>query len=253
MKINFLGTGTSQGVPVIGCDCPVCRSVDFRDKRLRSSLHIETDGISFVIDTGPDFRQQALRAPIRQLDAVLYTHAHKDHTAGMDEIRSFNFLQKKDMPIYGQAEVIDQLKREFAYVFAEHKYPGVPSVLVNTIDKSPFSIEGVNITPIEVMHYRLPVLGFRVGDLTYITDAKTINDEEKEKIKGSEVLILNALQKQPHISHLTLEEAIALAEEIGARHTYFTHISHRLGLHKEVDAELPDGMNLAYDGLKIEF
>lgn len=253
MKINFLGTGTSQGVPVIGCDCPVCRSVDFRDKRLRSSIHIETDGISFVIDTGPDFRQQALRAPIRKLDAVLYTHAHKDHTAGMDEIRSFNFLQKKDMPIYGQAEVIDQLKREFAYVFAEHKYPGVPSVLVNTIDKSPFSIEGVNITPIEVMHYRLPVLGFRVGDLTYITDAKTINDEEKEKIKGSEVLILNALQKQPHISHLTLEEAIALAEEIGARHTYFTHISHRLGLHKEVDAELPDGMNLAYDGLKIEF
>ena len=253
MKINFLGTGTSQGVPVIGCDCPVCRSVDFRDKRLRSSIHIETDGISFVIDTGPDFRQQALRAPIRKLDAVLYTHAHKDHTAGMDEIRSFNFLQKKDMPIYGQAEVIDQLKREFAYVFAEHKYPGVPSVLVNTIDKSPFSIEGINITPIEVMHYRLPVLGFRVGDLTYITDAKTINDEEKEKIKGSEVLILNALQKQPHISHLTLEEAIALAEEIGARHTYFTHISHRLGLHKEVDAELPDGMNLAYDGLKIEF
>ena len=253
MKINFLGTGTSQGVPVIGCDCPVCRSVDFRDKRLRSSIHIETDGISFVIDTGPDFRQQALRAPIRKLDAVLYTHAHKDHTAGMDEIRSFNFLQKKDMPIYGQAEVIDQLKREFAYVFAEHKYPGVPSVLVNTIDKSPFSIEGVNITPIEVMHYRLPVLGFRVGDLTYITDAKTINDEEKEKIKGSEVLILNALQKQPHISHLTLEEAITLAEEIGARHTYFTHISHRLGLHKEVDAELPDGMNLAYDGLKIEF
>ena len=252
MKITFLGTGTSQGIPVIGCDCPVCRSVDFRDKRLRSSIHIETDGISFVIDTGPDFRQQALRAPIRKLDAVLYTHAHKDHTAGMDEIRSFNFLQKKDMPIYGQAEVIDQLKREFAYVFAEHKYPGVPSVLVNTIDKSPFSIEGVNITPIEVMHYRLPVLGFRVGDLTYITDAKTISDAEMEKIKGSEVLILNALQKQPHISHMTLEEAIALAEEIGARHTYFTHISHRLGLHKEVDAALPDGMSLAYDGLKIE-
>ena len=251
MKVTFLGTGTSQGVPVIGCDCEVCRSIDFRDKRLRSSIHVEVDGLSIVVDTGPDFRQQMLREGVNKLDAVLFTHEHKDHTAGMDDIRSFNFKQKKDMPIYGREHVIEQLKREFAYVFASHKYPGVPQVMVNIIENEPFEVEGVSIVPIEVMHYKLPVFGFRIKDFTYITDAKTVAPEEVEKIRGSKVLVINALQFDPHISHMTMEEAIAFAQDIGAEHTYFTHISHRLGKHKPVEAKLPEGMTIAFDGQKI--
>lgn len=252
MKITFLGTGTSQGVPVIACSCEVCKSVDYRDQRLRSSIYVETDQFKIVIDTGPDFRQQMLRERINELDAVLFTHAHKDHTAGMDDIRSYNFVQKKDMPIYATADVQDQLKQEFSYIFAAKKYPGIPQVSLREIGKEPFSINGQTIIPIEVLHHKLPVLGFRFGDFTYITDANYISDEEKEKIKGSKILVLNALQKQPHISHFTLEEAIQLAEELGAEKTYFTHISHQLGLHAEVSRELPENVALAWDGQKIK-
>ncbi|WP_288369182.1 MBL fold metallo-hydrolase [uncultured Algoriphagus sp.] len=251
MNIRFLGTGTSQGVPVIGCDCEVCRSVDFRDKRFRCSVHIETEGKSLVIDTGPDFRMQMLRADIHQLDAVIYTHEHKDHTAGLDDIRPFNFRQKKDMPVYGRSQVLNQIRQEYSYVFSEKKYPGVPQVLPIEIDGEAFEVEGITIHPIPVMHHKLPVLGFRVGDFTYITDANYISEESKEKIKGSKILVLNALQKTPHLSHFTLEEAIEMAQMLGAEQTYFTHISHKLGLHREVESELPEGIHLAYDGLML--
>lgn len=252
MKVTILGSGTSQGVPVIGCECEVCRSIDFKDKRLRSSIHIEVDNLSLVFDSGPDFRQQMLRSKIKKLDALLFTHEHKDHTAGMDDIRSFNFLQKKDMPVYARAQVIDQLKREFEYVFAKSKYPGVPQVQVHEIKNEPFNIDQTTITPIRVMHYKLPVFGFRIKDFSYITDAKTISDEEKAKIKGSKVLVINALQKSSHISHLTLEEAIALSQELNAEKTYFTHLSHKMGKHREVEAELPEGIEIAFDGLEIK-
>jgi len=251
LNIRFLGTGTSQGVPVIGCDCEVCRSVDFRDKRFRCSVHMETEGKSLVIDTGPDFRMQMLRADIHQLDAVIYTHEHKDHTAGLDDIRPFNFRQKKDMPVYGRSQVLNQIRQEYSYVFSEKKYPGVPQVLPIEIDEETFEVEGITINPIPVMHYKLPVLGFRVGDFTYITDANYISEESKKKIKGSKILVLNALQKTPHLSHFTLEEAIEMAQMLGAEQTYFTHISHKLGLHREVESELPEGIHLAYDGLML--
>ena len=251
MTVTFLGTGTSQGVPVITCTCDICQSLDFRDKRLRSSIHIQSDDISLVVDTGPDFRQQMLRERIRKLSAIVFTHQHKDHTAGMDDVRSFNFSQKKDMPVFARKEVIEQIKQEFAYVFAEVKYPGVPRIETHEISNSPFEVENLLIQPIEVMHHKLPVFGFRIGDFTYITDANFISDEEMEKIKGSKILVLNALQKQPHISHYTLEEAIEVSQKIGAEQTYFTHISHRLGLHQEVQKELPENIFLAYDGLKL--
>jgi len=251
VKISLLGTGTSQGIPVIGCKCSICQSLDFRDKRLRSSIHIEVDGTSIVIDSGPDFRQQILREGINKMDALLFTHEHKDHTAGMDDIRSFNFLQKKDMPIYADSRVIDQLKREFTYIFEESKYPGVPKVEVHEITNTPFLVNDITITPIEVMHYKLPVFGFRIKDFTYITDAKTISAAEREKIKGSKVLIINALQIDEHISHLTLDEAITLSRELEVEQTYFTHISHKLGGHNLVEASLPDNIKLGYDSLKI--
>ncbi|NQZ78180.1 MAG: MBL fold metallo-hydrolase [Ekhidna sp.] len=251
MKVTFLGTGTSQGVPVIGCQCEVCKSVDYRDNRLRSSLFIEVNGTNIVIDTGPDFRQQMLRERIDKLDAVLFTHAHKDHTAGMDDIRSYNFRQKRDMPVYASKEVQDQLKQEFSYIFAQNKYPGIPKVDLHTIDGSPFSINGNTITPIEVMHHKLPVYGFRFDDFTYITDANFISEKEKKKIKGSKILVLNALQKEDHISHFTLAEALALMEELQPEKGYLTHISHRLGLHRDISSELPDNIKLAWDGLSI--
>ncbi|PRY87424.1 MBL fold metallo-hydrolase [Mongoliibacter ruber] len=252
MRVTFLGTGTSQGVPVIGCDCTVCSSLDFRDKRTRTSIFIETGDINIAVDTGPDFRIQILRERIKKLDAILYTHEHKDHTAGMDDIRPFNFSQKKDMPIYGTKKVLAQIKREFAYVFEEVKYPGVPSVIPFEIENKAFEVEGIHIMPIKVMHYRLPVFGFRIADFTYITDAKTIDPEELDKIRGSKVLVVNALQKTHHISHFTLDEAIELVEEIKPEMAYFTHISHKLGTQHEIEKQLPANIRLAYDGLKID-
>lgn len=251
MKVRFLGTGTSQGVPVITCDCEVCRSLDFRDKRTRSSIFIEINGLHLVIDTGPDFRAQMLQGRISQLDAVLFTHEHKDHTAGLDDIRPFNFKQQKDMPIFARKQVLEQIQREFSYVFSANKYPGVPQIETVEIDEHPFSIEGVGISPIPVMHYKLPVLGFRIADFTYITDANHIPESSIQLIRGSETVVINALQKTPHISHFTLDEAIEMAEVLGAKNTYFTHISHKLGLHSEVEKELPPGIHLAFDGLEL--
>ncbi len=252
MKVTFLGTGTSQGVPVITCNCEVCSSLDFRDKRLRTSIHIQTENKSIVIDTGPDFRQQMLRERIEHLDAVVFTHEHKDHTAGMDDVRAFNFRQGGEMPVYGTDRVIEQLKKEFSYAFAEKKYPGVPRIKTIEIKNERFTVEGVEFLPVKVLHYKLPVFGFRIGDFTYITDANAIPETEFEKIRNSKVLVLNALQKESHISHFTLDEALDIAREINADKTYFTHISHRLGTHHEISAELPNNVELAYDGLSIE-
>lgn len=252
MKVTFLGTGTSQGIPVIGCGCEVCTSIDFQDNRLRSAIHIEVDGLSLVIDTGPDFRQQMLRNKVKRLDAVLFTHAHKDHTAGMDDIRSFNFLQKMDIPIYAKQDVIDQLKNEFAYVFTESKYLGIPQVVIHKITDTPFYIGKTMIQPVEVMHHKLPILGFRINDFTYITDANYISDQGKEKIKDSKILVLNALQKTPHISHFTLKGALEIIAELQPEKAYLTHISHKLGKYQDIKAELPNNVKQAWDGLKIE-
>ncbi|MDB4924614.1 MBL fold metallo-hydrolase [Mucilaginibacter sp.] len=251
MTITFLGSGTSQGVPVIACGCEVCTSVDISDKRLRSSILIESEDKTVVIDSGPDFRYQMLRANVQHLDAIVYTHEHKDHIAGMDDIRAFNFKQQEPMNIYADTRVQAALIREFPYVFDEYKYPGTPQVKIHTIGAEAFDIGSIHFIPIEVMHYKLPVLGFRINDFTYITDAKTISEAEKQKIKGSKILVINALQKQTHISHFTLDEAIAFAREMGTEKTYFTHISHRLGKHQDIAAELPDGIELAYDGLQL--
>ena len=248
MKVTFLGTGTSQGVPVIGCECPVCKSLDFRDKRTRSSILIEVQGLSLVVDTGPDFRMQMLRNQVKKLDGILFTHEHKDHTAGLDDIRPFNFKQKKDMPIYGRKQVLNQISTEFAYVFSSQKYPGVPQINRIEIDDNPFFIEDLEIIPLPVWHYKLPVFGFRIGDFAYITDANSIPEETLKKLAGVKTLVLNALQIDPHISHFTLEEAVEMSQKVGAKETYFTHISHKLGLHEKVDSSLIDGISLAYDG-----
>jgi len=252
MRITLLGTGTSSGVPLIGCGCAVCRSVDFRDKRLRASVHIAVDDLSVVIDTGPDFRQQVLRLNLLQLDAVLFTHEHKDHTAGLDDVRAYNFRSGQDIPVYGRPTVLAQLQREFAYVFAPKKYPGTPSVQLHEIDNEPFTVRNVRVTPIEAMHHKLPVYGYRIGDFTYLTDLNAIAEPELKKVAGTKVLVLDALQRDAHISHFTLAQAIELAQQIGARQTYFTHISHKLGLHHEVEKELPPGIRLGYDGLQIQ-
>jgi len=252
LKITVLGTGTSQGIPVIGCGCEVCQSSDSRDKRLRVSVLVETADKTIVIDSGPDFRYQMLRAGVKDLDAILFTHEHKDHVAGLDDIRPFNYLLHKVIDIYAVERVQQALRREFAYIFEDTKYHGLPQITLHTVDKNPFQIGQTIITPIEVMHYKLPVMGYRIGDFTYITDAKTVSEESLEKIKGSKILIVNALQRNEHISHFTLEEAIAFAQKVGAEMTYFTHMSHYLGLHKEVEQELPPNIKLAYDGLSFK-
>lgn len=252
MQIIFLGTGTSQGVPVIACPCAVCQSADAKDKRLRTSILIEESGKTFVIDTGPDFRQQMLNSNVKNLDAVIFTHEHKDHTAGFDDIRAFNFVNKKKMEVYASADVQKAIRREFHYIFSDFKYPGIPQINLHLLENKPLTIEGVGFIPIEVMHYKLPVFAFRVGDLTYITDANSISEKEKEKIKGSRVIIINALRRDPHISHFTLDQAVELIKELAPEKAYLTHISHQLGLHEEVQKELPDNIELAFDGLKIQ-
>lgn len=252
LKATFLGTGTSQGIPVIACECPVCKSFDYRDKRLRTSIYIETENVKLVIDTGPDFRQQMLREHIKQLDAILFTHEHKDHIAGLDDVRGFNFIQQRDMPVYARKNVIEALHREFAYIFSENKYPGIPRVEINELVNEPFEINGERITPIQVMHYKLPVFGFRIKDFTYITDANFISDEEMEKIKGSKIVVLNALQKEPHVSHYTVEEAVEVIQKINPDKAYFVHMGHRLGKHADEEKELPQNIHFAYDGLVLE-
>lgn len=252
MQITFLGTGTSQGVPIIACPCNVCQSADVRDKRLRSSILIEEKGKTVVIDTGPDFRQQMLRENVKTLDAVIFTHEHKDHTGGFDDIRAFNYVQQKEMDVYASERVQLAIRRDYAYVFSDFKYPGIPEIKFHLLKNEEITIEGINVLPIEVMHYKLPVFGFRIGDFTYITDANYISEKEKEKIKGSKIMVVNALRREQHISHFTFEEAIKLMEELKPEKAYFTHISHQLGLHEDVENELPDFISLAYDGLKLK-
>ncbi len=255
MKITFLGTGTSQGVPVIACDCEVCTSTDKKDKRLRTSVMIEVQNKVFVIDSGPDFRYQMLREKVNQLDAILFTHEHKDHVAGLDDVRAFNFKHDREIDVYAEERVQRALKNEFSYIFSGINYPGIPRVILHDLKNQSINIQGVDVIPIEVKHFKLPVFGFRIADFTYITDAKTISSEEKVKIKGSKVLVLNSLRRADHISHLTLTEAIALAEELNIEQTYLTHISHQLGRHGEVEKELSlckSKINLAYDGLQLE-
>lgn len=252
MKVTFLGTGTSQGVPVIGCQCETCRSIDFRDKRLRVSVHLQIDGKSFIIDSGPDFRTQVLRERILSLDALLFTHEHKDHTAGLDDIRAYNFLQGKNIPVYGEQRVLNQLKQEFSYIFSNHNYPGIPRITLIPITEDPFEIEGIRFIPIRVHHYRLPVLGFRVANFTYITDANAISSDELAKIAGSEVVVMDALRMEPHISHFSLPEAVEILTELKPNQAYITHMSHTIGTHREVEEKLPPFIRLAYDGLTLE-
>jgi len=252
-RVTFLGTGTSQGVPLIACTCRVCSSSDPLNKRLRSSIRIESAGKNIVIDSGPDFRQQMLRSHTTRLDALLFTHEHKDHIAGMDDIRAYNYIHRTPIDVYASERVQEALRREYQYIFSDFKYPGIPEINLHTIEKDrDFMIGELRVSPIEVMHYRLPVLGFRIHDFTYITDANYISDAEKDKIRGSKVLVLNALRHEKHISHYTLDEAIALVRELEVPEAYFTHISHQLGLHHEIEAQLPEGMHLAYDGLELE-
>jgi phosphoribosyl 1,2-cyclic phosphate phosphodiesterase len=251
LKITFLGTGTSSGVPMIACHCTVCTSPDKKDKRLRSSILVESATTTIVVDTTPDFRYQMLRAQVAKLDAVLFTHPHKDHIAGLDDVRAFNFFQHRAMPVYANELTIETLLREFGYAFAHHRYPGVPNLDLHTITLAPFTIGDIFITPILVWHLKMPVYAFRFGSFTYITDANRIEADEKEKIKGSKTLVLNALRKEDHISHFSLGEAIATVQDLGVPTAYFTHISHQLGLHQVVENELPAGIHLAYDGLVV--
>ena len=251
MKITFLGTGTSQGVPVITCECKVCKSKDAKDKRLRSSVMIHTDDNVFVIDAGPDFRQQMLREDVKKLDAILITHGHKDHVGGLDDVRAFNYFQKKVIDVYAQKNVQEILRSDFFYAFEDDKYPGVPEIELHTIDENPFKINNDVIIPIEAVHYKLPIVGFRIKDFTYITDANYISEKELEKIKGSKIIVINALRRKKHISHFTLDEAVNILEQLQPEQAYLTHISHQLGLYDEVNKELPSFIKLAYDGLKI--
>ena len=252
IRVTFLGTGTSIGVPVITCDCPVCTSGDLKDKRFRTSIMVETGGRTFVIDCGPDFRIQMLRANVRNLDAVLFTHEHRDHIAGLDDIRAFNYVLNKKIDIYGAQEVIDAIVTEFPYIFSESRYFGAPQLTVHTILNNPFPVFGVEFIPIQVLHDKLPVTGFRIGDFTYITDASYISPEEKEKIKGSKVIVLNALRNSKHVSHFSVQEAVDIILELKPEAAYLTHLSHFVGLHNEVNNRLPEPVQLAYDGLIIK-
>lgn len=253
LEITILGSGTSQGVPVIACDCHVCTSTDAKDNRLRASVLISHNNENYVIDAGPDFRYQMLRAKVQSLRGVLFTHEHKDHIGGLDDVRAFNYRESRDMEVFCSKNVEEALHREYHYVFAENRYPGIPLIRVNTIGLEPFELPSkLHVIPIEVMHYKMPVLAYRFFDFTYITDAKTIADEEVEKMKGTKVLVVNALRIAEHISHFNLQDALNLIELIQPEKAYLTHISHLFGTNKEIEALLPDNVFVAYDGLKIQ-
>lgn len=251
MKITFLGTGTSQGIPIIGCMCSVCKSKDLKDNRLRSSIWVEADDQSIVIDTGPDFRQQMLRVDIKRLDAVVFTHSHKDHINGFDDIRAFNYIQKGPIDVYLEEDVMTAIRRDYFYMFEEFKYPGIPEAEFHIIQNKPFRIGDLEMEPIRVYHYKMPVLGFRIKNFTYITDANKISEEEIEKMSGTDVLVLNALRHEKHISHFSLEEALEMVKKINPKKAYLTHISHQLGNHKQVNEGLPPTVELAWDGLEL--
>lgn len=253
MTITFLGTGTSQGIPVIGSDHPVCKSTDSKDKRLRVSVLVSWNGYNYVIDCGPDFRQQMLAHPIDRLDGILFTHEHADHTAGIDDIRPF-FFRQGDIPIYAHERVVQSLKKRFDYIFADgNRYPGAPGVQVNVVTKDmPVRLGNLDVVPIEAYHNRLQVFGYRFGEFVYLTDVKRVEEEEIKKMKGAEVLVVNALREEAHHSHFNLEEALEFAELVGAKKTYFTHISHLMGFHDEVEKKLPKNVHLAYDNLQLK-
>ena len=250
MKITILGTGTSTGVPEIGCRCEVCTSHNSKDKRLRSSVLIEKDGKRILIDATPDFREQMMGLPFRKIDGILITHEHYDHVSGLDDLRTFGRFGEID--IYAEKNVKDALMNRIPYCFASQKYAGVPNLKITEIDIAPFTIEGIDIVPIRVMHYMLPILGFRIGNFAYLTDVKTVPDEELKKLKGLDVLIVSALRKRDHISHQTLDEAVALIHKIEPKQAYLTHLSHKMGLHDEVESELEEGIGIAYDGMELK-
>ena len=279
-KLTFLGTGTSHGVPMIGCGCEVCKSADPRDKRLRSSVFVEYEGLQILVDAGPDFRQQMLRAGISHLDAILLTHNHKDHTGGLDDIRAFNYLEQRASEIYCEKYVEESLRMEYGYAFAEKKYPGAPEWHVHNIDSEPFTIQAggpyevltwshgkgylrsmagqddpvrtAEVIPIRGMHYKLPVLGYRFGNIAYCTDMNQIPESEFEKLHGLDHFVINCVKYGKHITHFSLEEAVEVAKKVGAKHSWLTHLSHQLPCYEVLQAELPEGIHPAYDGLIIE-
>jgi phosphoribosyl 1,2-cyclic phosphate phosphodiesterase len=253
LQVSFLGTGTSGGVPMIACDCVVCSSEDPRDKRLRSSILVRSATTTLVVDTGPDFRYQMLRKKVRHLDAVLFTHPHKDHLAGLDDIRAYNHFGQKPMQVFADSLTEEALRRDFYYAFSETRYPGIPELQLQTITESAFWVGDIPVQPIQVWHHRMPVLGFRFGHFTYITDANRIEEEEMQKIRGSRVLVLNALRKEEHLSHFTLAQAVSLIGQLEVPKGYLTHLSHQMGLHASVSDELPAGVELSYDGLELSF
>jgi phosphoribosyl 1,2-cyclic phosphate phosphodiesterase len=251
LKITFLGTGTSSGIPMIACNCEVCTSTDKKDNRLRASILVQSSTTTIVVDTTPDFRYQMLREKVKKIDAVLFTHPHKDHIAGLDDIRAFNYFQQSSINIYANTLTQEALKKEFSYIFAEKKYPGIPEIDLRTIDRQPFVIGDITIIPIPVWHLHMPVLGFRFGDFTYITDANKIEAEERKKITGSKIMVLNALREKKHISHFNLAEAIEIIQQLKVPEAYFIHLSHQIGKHQDVEKNLPAGIHLAYDGLVL--
>ncbi len=251
ITVRFLGTGTSSGVPMVACDCAVCTSTDTKDKRLRSSILIQSATTTVAVDAGPDFRAQMLRENVKKLDAILFTHSHKDHIAGLDDVRGFNYFAQKPMDIFGSEMTFEVIIREFSYAFTEKKYPGAPEIRLNTINNTPFTIGDLVIEPIPVWHLHMPVLGYRFGKFTYITDANKIEEDSRKKIRGSDILVLNSLRKEKHISHFTLGEAIDMVNALEIPRARFTHISHQLGRHEDISRELPEGIALAYDGLQL--
>lgn len=253
LKITFLGTGTSSGVPMIGCECEVCTSTDPKDNRLRSSILVQSQKTTLVVDTGPDFRYQMLKHKVKQLDAVVFTHPHKDHMAGLDDIRAYNFFTRRPIDVYADSLTEEAVRRDFYYAFTDTKYPGLPELNLITISLEPFMVGDIPVMPVLVWHLKMPVLGFRFGKFTYITDANRIDAAEKEKIRGSEVMVVNALRKQKHVSHYTLAEAIELVEELQVPRAYLTHLSHQMGLHSVIESELPEQIHLAWDGQTLEF
>lgn len=252
VRLTFLGTGTSQGVPMIACGCEVCRSGDSHDKRLRSSVMVESRGVRVIIDAGPDFRYQMLREHVRSIDAILLTHEHKDHTGGIDDVRAFNYFQDKPVDIYATERVQRAVRKDFDYAFAEEKYPGVPEIRLHTIDSEPFTVGDLEITPVCGKHFMLPVTGFRIGRIAYLTDFNHIEDSQLEKLRGLDYLVINALRHEKHISHFTVREAVEVSRKVAPRHTLLTHASHQIGLYRDICGTLPEGVGLAYDGLVIQ-